>query len=350
MKKLTIEQILSAKLPGDIFSSPNNMEREFTQLALLWHPDKNPDNLNVMPKINEIRDLAEKQITLGIWEKSGSKYIKLSTGKSIYINYILERKSEFGTTFICDSNVIYLVDKEYIDLANNFIDKTKKFKYASTNMENEVKKYLPQITTIFDSNDKQKILVVNKTDDLFSLYDVLRYYSGSVPCKHVAWILSTLYNLACYLRYADLVHNAITLENYFICSKFHSGALLGGWFYTANKDEKMKSLDKEIFSILPYSVKKTELASSLTDLESIKLIGRTLLGDKRRSKKMSFIVGEPFADTPEPMKNFLKILSTDNAHTEYKNWTEVLKESFGPKKFIEMKIDKDKFYKQLTKE
>lgn len=347
MKNLTLEKILSAKLPGDLFSSPNNMDREFKELSMLWHPDKHPDNDQVMCKINIIRDLAKKQIELNIWEKTGSKHIKLLDGKSLYINYRLQRDTEFGQVFLCDSNIIYLVNNTCLDLYDNFIKKTNSFKFPSTKIKDDIEKSLPKVSTKFELENKQKIIVVTKNDDLFSLKDIQTYYNENIPIRHVAWILSSLYNLSCYLSYAHIVHNAITLENYFICPRLHSGALLGGWFYACDRDSKMIGMNKEIFSILPFSVKNSKLASHLTDLESIKLIGRTLLGHKGVAK-MRFISEDSKKEaTPKPMIDFLTSLSSNKSVDEYKSWGQVLKDSFGEKKFVEMSIEKDSFYKEL---
>lgn len=102
----------------------------------------------------------------------------------------------------------------------------------------------------------------------------------------------------------------------------------------------MRAAPYGVYSVMPSDVKKSRHGSYRTDLECIKLIGRTLLGNPSGS---SLYLDK---DVPKPMINFLRSITSGMAVDDYKSWTDTLEECFGPKKFIEMNIVKSDIYPQ----
>ena len=337
MIKFSKHQILLMTLPGDLFSSPNDVEDEFRKLSVRWHPDHEHGDKDVMAKINELRGLAKEQIDNGKWEASNSIVIPLKTGKKAKIQFRMRYDIGIGEMLICDTCVVFVLKNGFDTMAKN-INIVDKCKFAGKRMEDEIKKYLPRVNIIRNGANGETIVIVNLDADLFPLYGVLQYFGGKVPPKHVAWILNTLYNLCCYFSYTGVTHNSILLDTYFINPKEHSGSLLGGWWYAVPRHEPIAMVPYQIYSILPVKVKNSRIASVETDLESIKLIGRQLLGDS------SGVLLDSDKDIPEPIIQFLRDVSTNDAVREYKRWGEVLKESFGPRRFVKMEIDIAKFY------
>jgi hypothetical protein len=331
--------ILKCKLPGDLFSSPEKAEEEFKELSKQWHPDKNkdPKATEVQAKLSELYTLAKKQIKDGIWESSNKKVFSLPD-KDLVVQYNIEHQFELGTMFICDTALVYVIKKEYQDLADRYCKITKSFKFTSKRMKDEIERNLPHVSMCHKLNDDSILISVDKEENVFLLKDIISYY-GKVPPKHAAWIISRAYNLACYFQHTGLSHNAFTVDNYFICPESHGGLLLGGWFYTTALGEKILYAPPSIFPILPFKVRDKRIVSRLIDLESIKLMGRTMFGD-RNGTRLSLDKA-----IPKPMVEFLRSVSGKEAVKEYDTWTEVLKESFGPRKFIEMKIES--FYKKI---
>jgi hypothetical protein len=245
--------------------------------------------------------------------------------------------------YIGNSVILYLIDGINKGLVGNAQNVIRSFKYADERMKEEFSKYLPEILAVFEAYDNKFGVVVRKTKDLFMLKDILDYYDGKIPPRHVAWIMSSLYNLVCYLDYSKLSHNSITLDTYFVSPRFHSGALLGGWWYSVPQECRMIGVPEEIYSIMPPHVTYKKTGSILTDLESIRLIGRELLGD-RNGTKLTETGGAPMQ-----MIDWLRGAAAGNALMDYSKWDEILDESFGERRFIEMKIDDDDLYSKVNK-
>jgi hypothetical protein len=346
MIELTARDILFAKNVGDIFTNDKNIiKSEYIVLSKRWHPDynDNSDESNaVMSKINLLYDNALKLIENKKWE--GNNFLQLcdKNNKLYHIKYLSRHNFELGSMFICDDKVVYLLDKDYKNFYINYMNNIKTLKYADDKMKSEFNKYLPIKNEYFETNDNKFAIIVNKTDDLFLLEDVWEYYSGNIPDRHVAWILSSLYNIACYLNYNNISHNGIDMKNYFISPKYHSGALLGGWWYTVNTNQKMLGISKSLYDVLPPRIKEDKLGNITTDLESIRLIGKQLLGEKNGCKiKYN-------KNLPQPIVNWLLMGSSENAFVEYSKWNTVLTNAYGKRKFIDMGLSSEILYKNLS--
>jgi len=86
------------------------------------------------------------------------------------------------------------------------------------------------------------VLVVEKAPDQVPLRDLLEHLNGKLSAEHTAWILSSLLNIACYLQYAALTHNAVSPDTFFVSPEAHSGALLGGWWYATAAGARIGAL------------------------------------------------------------------------------------------------------------
>lgn len=89
---------------------------------------------------------------------------------------------------------------------------------------------------------------------------------------------------------------------------------------------------KDIFSIMSVPSKSSKKASSLTDLESVKLLGRQLLGNTN-CRMLSLD-----SSIPKPFVNFLIGGSGNNSYEEYTKWDKALDDSYGKRKFMNMEI------------
>jgi hypothetical protein len=96
-----------------------------------------------------------------------------------------------------------------------------------------MERYMPRKRADFEARDGTMVLVIEKTPDVYRLRDLISALGGSIEPKHVAWMMNTVLNIACYLERAGLTHNAITPDSYFVSPKYHSGLLLGDWWFAA---------------------------------------------------------------------------------------------------------------------
>jgi hypothetical protein len=342
--ELSSDQILQMKEPWELFKNPENIEVDYKNLVKVWHPDKNDNSKlaeNVMMNINGIYHKAKALIKSGKWEAPG--YIRIS-GKSKVVHeikYRTKHKFELGTMYVANRSVIWLIEEKYTDLLQNGERAIQELIYCDEKMKEEFERCVPKVIARFETADNRLGLVVEKAPDLFLLRDVLNYYEGKIPERHVAWILSRLNNIVCYLDYNGISVNGITTDTVFISPKYHGCALLGGWWYSVKQGEKMIGTSNEVFTVMPPQVKDKKLGNILTDMEAIRLIGRELLGD-RNGNSLSLM-----SSAPDAMISWLRGAATSNAFEELTKWKEVLEASFGERKFVEMDLNEHRLYSKI---
>jgi len=336
------QKILNTEIVGDLFSNDiNKIKDEYKKLAKIWHPDINKDKnaSDIFAKISELYNAALAMIENGKWEKSNYIIINKSDGKKIALNYYTKFEFELGICYVCKTKVIYVLDKDKEKYYNNAVRSIKAIKYKDKKMEEDLSRFMPKMYDNFKTSDGECVLVLEKTEDVYPLKNVHEYFSNSIEDKHVAWIISRLYNIACFLKFSGIVHNGININNCFISPEFHSIILLGGWWYTTEEDAKMIGTTKDIFSIMSVSVKGEKTSNSLTDLESIKLLGRELLGETN-CRKLALN-----KSVPKPFINFLISGSIKDSFEEFNKWDKALNDSYGKRKFIKMEV-KDLYSKK----
>ena len=333
---MTAEQILSLSKCGDLF--PNNIDAaktKYKQLAKEWHPDsnKNPKAVDVFQKITELYNKALELLEQGTWEKTNYILISKNNGKKIALNYDTVFDFELGTCYVTKTKIVYILGSDKKKYFDNAIARIKSLKYADKKMEETLKRCMPKIYQTFQTNSGEYVIVLDKTEDVYPLKSVFEYFDNKISDRHVAWIMSRLYNISCFLKYNDIVHNGININNCFVSPKYHSILLLGGWWYTTKEKEKMIGTTKDIFSIMSVVTKGDKKSSYLTDLESVKLLGRQLLGETN-CRKLAL-------DTsiPKAFINFLISGSSDDAFKEYAKWDKALIGSYGERKFVKMEVD-----------
>lgn len=341
VQNFSAEQILGSKFPGDLFSKDTiKIKEELRRLLKLWHPDVNHDPISaeVFNHIYELYHLGISQLESGKWETPG--LLEIGTNSNQFrVKYKKHFEFELGDCYIGDYIITYLIDKSYEDLFNNGRLTVNNFKYSSDRMKVEVMRYLPKPIRCFEIENKLG-WVFEKTPDILSLRDVLNCYGGKLDPRHVAWIMSTLHNITCYLEYAGLSHNDISLDTYFISPKYHSGALLGGWWYATREGERLIAVPNRTYQFMSTETKASKIAFTKTDLELIRAIGRELLGDST-GIRLNQIEG-----IPKPLISWLQLPSpTYSAIKDYSLWQKVLTDSFGPRKFVKMELTSNELYK-----
>lgn len=339
MKSAT--EILKITEPGELFSDPDNIRSEYRDLARSYHPDLNSGSKEAQEVMTHINKLYQKGLTMidsGNWVTPNLIRIRCKDGKVREIHYQVCYPFELGMMYISNRIVAYFVESKHKSLFDNAKKIISNFRYANDKMKQEVSKYLPSIIDSFETNEGKLVMVIGKTADVLLLRDVLKWHKGQLSDRHVAWIQSTLHNLACYIDYAKLSHNAISADTYFISPEHHSGLLLGGWWYCVPQGNKMISVPSATYAVMPPSIKRDKIGSIQTDMELIRALGRELLGD-RNGTRLSDIKA-----APEPMINWLRGATSDKAVSDYTTWQKVLDDSFGSRKFVEMKLTADMLY------
>lgn len=330
----TAKQILTAKKCGDIFSEPDKavVEREYKEYARRFHPDvcADPDATDVFAKVNLLRDEALNMIDAGRWTASDTLIIRDERGKTYRAKYLKSYQFELGTAYIADLSVTYLLDAKNKNFFDNAVKMISSLKYANKGMEDEISRYMPKIKYQFKTADGRYCLILSKTPDVFMLSDVLDFYKGAIPDRHVAWIISRLCNICCYFDYLGIAHNGLTIQNCFISPQYHTILPLGGWWYARKDGEKLLGVPRAVYEVMPVKAKGDRVASGRTDLESAKLIGRQI-ADKSK--------------TPKQVLDFLSS-GTSTAIGEFQKWSKALDEAYGERRFVEMNVSRADIYKK----
>ncbi len=339
MQDLGAADILAIKTPEGLFTGPNAARDEYLILSKLWHPDKNPgEDPKVFAHIVSLWDCAKDKIAKGEWEIPGIFWAIAKDGRQYQIRFRRKRDFELGDVFIGGASVVYSIKKEAFDLFDAMYKTIQGFKFSSPAMKEEIGDYLPKDLRVLETPDR-RILIASKPVDVFSLRDVLSFHGGRMPAVHVAWIMSRLYNLACYLKYAKITHNDISPDSVFISPALHTAYLLGGWWYSVPEGEKMKALPSRSARLIPAKILAEKLGDSRLDAELIKATGRELLGDVFGTKLIND------KSIPKPMFNWLMMPGSDNPFRDYETWMNtVLVESFGKRRFVELKLDANQIY------
>lgn len=311
---------------------------EYRRLARIWHSDFNKSDVapRVFDHVTKLKDQALLKVRRGDWSIPGIFDVPTIDGKRLRAEYRRKCRFELGEMYVGDRSVIFAVEKQWGDLFTNARRRIGAFKFQSPAIEKDIARYLPSIQQVAETRDAH-LVVVRKTPDLLLLSDVVEHFGGRLDSKHSAWIVSSLLNLNCYFQVSQLTHNALNLDTCFISPRHHSVALLGGWWYAAMRRERMAALPERTMRIAPPDVLRSKLASRRCDLELVRSVARELLGDAS---------GVAFdSKLPQPLRDWVRLPSCGDAIKDYDEWKNlVLPASFGPPKFVELKLTADDLY------
>jgi len=342
--KFTADYLLSIPLsnPEALFDK-NSVKSLFRKLAKKWHPDvnKSRDAVAVFAHISRLYDEAIYRLQNDIWNKKGVfEFIDIKN-KTYRVKYKYTYDIDIGTMYVSDTYVIYVINKKFEHLFLNGQNVIKNLKFSSDRMKKEVGCYLPNIAHILET-EEEFVLLFSKTRDQVPLRALLTYFNGKLDPKHVAWIISSVYSIVCYLKWADLVHHDISLDTCFVSPEFHSVSLLGGWWYTKPYNSSLKAVPSRTYRLLPLSVKDSKKASFMTDTQLIKALGRELFDD------VSGTMLRTRSDIPGAMVDWCLLPGTDNVFNDYDNWmNKVLVDSYGERRFVKLDVVIDDIYQSL---
>lgn len=351
---LTAEQLLAVTAPERLFTgSINEAKQEYHTLVHRWHPDvcTTPEGALVFAHLSNLFNCAREKLTAGTWVEPPERIDEEQPGRRKYrdartslvqsFEYKVSKAFELGRMFIAENFVLYEVQHDYDDLFKNAMHTISKLKFESHEMAAEMTPCLPQIVDAFDAIEAN-ILILRKTPDQVLLADLLQHLGGRLDQpEHAGWILNCVLNIACYLRYADLTHNAVSAEALFISPLRHSAMLLGGWWFSQTAGRPLKALPEKLIDQMASSVLDTGVATSENDLTLIRALGRTLFGDLSGSS----LDADPAV--PRSLAVWLTSASPGDALDDYAEFKySVLPECFGTPSFVTLDVTPALIYKE----
>lgn len=297
-----------------------------------WHPDvcSHPQAKDMFIKLRTLQKSAIEKIKKGTWQVPGQATFHISEigdPKELLFRYVHKRPFELGTQYIANHNIVWDFKTEFYDFWKK-LDGGMSFNWANPNMKKDFEQLLPFVAQT-KRHSTGFLLIMKRPENSYPLRDVLTKLGGSIDPKHVAWIINRLYSIACYLQWASLTHNNISLDTVWVNPEKHWCYLLGGWPYSAKAGTALSVLPTRTVSNLAPETKREKKAIHKTDLNLIRLLAREVLSS---------------TDLPKPMASWLKYTSTGDAFKDFESWQKVLTDSFGARRFVELKVDMSDFY------
>jgi hypothetical protein len=116
------------------------------------------------------------------------------------------------------------------------------------------------------------------------------------------------------------------------------GRMLGGWWYTRFKDQKINALPNRTINTAPPDVIRRKQADGRVDLELIRQTGRELLGVANGTK--------PNGKIPPAMARWINGATSGSAITDYELWKNVLEMDFGKPRFVRLDVEPSAVYER----
>ncbi|MDD3029905.1 MAG: hypothetical protein PHS57_06470 [Alphaproteobacteria bacterium] len=355
---IALEDFMGIVDPEKLFA-PNKQEivADYRLLVKRFHPDVNDDPraADAFRHAKTLCDRALQKLENGTWETPGVMRLRQKTGREATILYLKKRPFELGEMLICDGKLVFVVEKEFRDLAQNAVHAMGAFPFANDAMRDQFAPQLPVLEGTFQTDDGRTAVVVKRDNDLLLLQDVLEFMGGKIAPEHAAWIVSRLHNLACYFQWAGLVHNDISPMTVFIRPRDaraqgtaiglndHSAALLGGWWYAVKENEPYIGLPNRTLDAMPRAAFNDPMpkAAFKTDQTLLRMVGREIMGDPTGVH----LVREK--GVPKAMADWLMLPGSGDAFQDFSMWqSSVLKKSFGGRHFVAWDIKPHAVYPQ----
>lgn len=324
--------------------SASQVREAYRKLVGMWHPDRNNDPRahDVFVKLHALYERALSVCSDAPPRPVASIEEEVVDANGRKFRYQAQHREPFelGQFYRANASFAYRVDLAHEDLFRNFCGIVRTFGFATTRMQDQVRPLLPAIHASPWGN-LGGVLVLSRCKDAVRLADLVEFHEkqGSrLAPEHVAWIISGLFNIVCYLEYARIAHHAIDLSSVWVNPGTHEVLLPGGWFYARPFGEKLLAMPASAADMLPHRYIASRAAGPGADLALVRAVGRQLLGDRRGQRI-------PKGAAPPPFVDALLSPAGASALEDYRAWKKVLTASFGPPKFVPMNLNPATIYR-----
>lgn len=331
-----IDELLNKQNYWEVFEpSETDIRDRYIELAKRYHPDSFTDSRGqeVFEHIAELKKKAMEALKKGEWQKPGCVCLAMRRGGWLSFQYEAVKDFELGKTYIGCDKIMYRIDESQIKYYENALERIKNFSFADSGMMGEFIPILPRLIREGITIAGDGVLIIEKHPNEYPLTEIYEKTRPALEARHIAWIISRLSNICCYLQYSGLAHNGLTIENLFINPIDHNISLYGGWWYAVKEDAPLIGTTTDVYDIMSDYCKNEKRAECITDQEMVREIAKLLAGNN----SMVFKRGEK-TDIPEAMAAFIRSGSCGDAFEEFRIWNNTLDLSWGKRKFVQMHI------------
>ena len=316
---------------SDLFPhDKNEIEAQYRAYAKKVHPDINKDaNAEAaFRRLTELKDEALAALANGSWHEKGIMSFKLDNGSTLRIRYKYHRILDICEYYVSKTRLIYIFDAAHKRFYENFRHIFASWNCSDAKMKKEIfDVIIPQDIHYYTSGDKY-IISIQKNEDMYPLRALIEnYWHNKVPGRHLAWITSRLMQNITFINHEGYTVNGIDIDSCFVSCKYHAISIYGGWWFAAKEGEPMIGTTSDIYAVMPPKVKADKVSNYLTDIESVKLMLRTL-----------------DTDCPKAMTDFYMSGSSEDPIEEWSKWDEALKTAYGERKFIKLEPKENEIY------
>jgi len=299
------------------------------RLSGLWHPDRNAEAKAgfVFAHIRRLYEAALERIERGIWDDGERLEVRDRDGRRFRLKYRMNDKHDLGSVFIGDRTIGYLFEGDAKEWARDGRRAIKALSWANDGMRQALSLQLPACLRLVEG-ERFCLLVLGKSADFVPLARLRDALGGAVPTRHVAWIVSSLLNIGCYLEWAGLCHLAISEENCLVAPEGHSVALSGGWWFSQRAGSELTTLPARTVALAPPDALARRTAEARIDAALIRQLGLDLLADRS-------------ASAPQAMLDYLSLPGSGSAVQDYEEWQKTLWASFGVRRYSDLALSAD---------
>lgn len=325
IETMTIENMTAAAIlavacdePERVFGAdPNRIDEVSRALAMRWHPDRNParEAGAVLAHLTGLKAAAAARAGQGRWRRRGAVAFDAVDGRRFEMNVLRSHGFELGEIHVATRCIAYAVARQHADLFAAGQDAMARLACRDDDARNSFEPRLPRVLHMFETADRL-VIVLQKSADQILLRDLIAHCGGALDPRHVAWIVSDLESLACYLGlpFVGLVHPALGPETILASPRCHSVTIVGGWPYAVALGAKLRAAPGRFVDHAPKVLLLAAEASERLTLEALRLTACACLGHA------SPVTAQRDARVPQPFARWLLQPSADTAIEDYDAW------------------------------
>jgi hypothetical protein len=308
----------------------------FRSFAKTWHPDRcaDPRAAQVFEHLESLKNrvLPKERI-----HDAEQRLWVRADGTSVRYSLLRRSEGDFGDILVGKTSIAYEMPVGFEDLSENEKARIATIHYADDAMRAQFSHFMPEILSTVAARDRS-VTVLKRSKDCVLLSDLIAHFGGRVPAVHVAWIVSSLENICCFLAWQKVSHGAISPANVLICPEQHSAVLVGGWGFSTEFGRPHPAVPARTADAVPSVAIDGSVADCRTDLALVRRTAREALG----STAARGMLGDP--DIPEPVARWLLAPPKATAKADYESWGECLTEAWGRRTFVKMDVDPRQIY------
>lgn len=322
--------------PERLFSAADAIAATFRTLARRWHPDRNadPQASHVFAHLAALRAEALRRRDAGLWRGPAVVAFESRDGRLYELRYRRLHEDAVASLYVGKAVLAEAFALDCDDLARNAARRIAGLRFRDAASRAAFGPRLPDLAATIERRDGL-VLVQRKTPGEIPLADLLDLCGGRLDPRHVAWIVSDLLATACFLDLPDndLVLPVLARAGVLIDSAGHAARIAGGWGFAARKGARLAALPEPVVAALPPVLLRERVAVAPLMLEAIRRLAAHALG------AATTLAARRRADLPKAFGDWLVSPAPARALNDYRGWSVALDASFGPRRFLDLKLD-----------